>query len=317
MFVKEYCQRQLTKHKPPLSIVGAGLAGAASAYLLKKYYTITIYEERQNVGGLLFDKDGLQYFGPHIFYTDNKKVWDFVNQFSAFKPYTHHVYVLNEPKIICELPKRPGDDPIFRIYSEKAWGVPFETLPDFITARVPQVCTDNRIGYHKGAYKGQPEHGYFDMIKKMLEGIDIKYDTQINRHNMPNTPIIWTGNINNYSTELFKWVGRTFVEHMGELPYPVVNYATYAVPQIRTYDCSQINPYYFKKGLISEFLGDEIPCYPVPSAEEKQRADIMISHAKKKGHWLCGRLGGYRYYNMSDTLENIFAIVDEIKPSPQ
>lgn len=33
----------------------------------------------------------LHKYGPHIFHTDNKKIWDFVNQFSAFIPYTNRV----------------------------------------------------------------------------------------------------------------------------------------------------------------------------------------------------------------------------------
>ena len=73
-------------------IVGAGLYGSAFNYLAKKEgKTTLIIEKRNTTGGNLYcdNIEGIfvHKYGPHIFHTDNKKVWDFVNSFVEFTPY--------------------------------------------------------------------------------------------------------------------------------------------------------------------------------------------------------------------------------------
>lgn len=67
-------------------IVGAGLSGAVLANkLAKENKKILIIEKRSHIGGNIFDlkaKNVLVHkYGPHIFHTSNKKVYDFMNQF--------------------------------------------------------------------------------------------------------------------------------------------------------------------------------------------------------------------------------------------
>ena len=73
-------------------IVGSGLYGSAFNYLARKEgKTTLIVEKRNTTGGNLYcDKiEGIfvHKYGPHIFHTDNKKVWDFVNSIVEFTPY--------------------------------------------------------------------------------------------------------------------------------------------------------------------------------------------------------------------------------------
>ena len=73
-------------------IVGAGLYGSTFNYLARKEGKSTIIVEKRNTtgGNLYCDKiEGIfvHKYGPHIFHTDNKKVWDFVNSFVEFTPY--------------------------------------------------------------------------------------------------------------------------------------------------------------------------------------------------------------------------------------
>ena len=73
-------------------IVGAGLYGSAFNYLAKKEGKTTLIIERRNTtGGNLYCEniEGIfvHKYGPHIFHTDNKKVWDFVNSFVEFTPF--------------------------------------------------------------------------------------------------------------------------------------------------------------------------------------------------------------------------------------
>jgi len=78
-------------------IVGCGLAGATCARLLAEYgKKVLIIEQRKNIGGQIFDyknESGItvQKYGPHIFHTNHKYVWDFVNRFAGFSNYQHRV----------------------------------------------------------------------------------------------------------------------------------------------------------------------------------------------------------------------------------
>ena len=70
-------------------IVGTGLFGAASAYLLKKKgYSILLIDKRDHIGGNVYTKQvngiNVHQYGAHIFHTSNKEVWDFVNSFVEF-----------------------------------------------------------------------------------------------------------------------------------------------------------------------------------------------------------------------------------------
>lgn len=79
-------------------VVGAGLTGAT---LARKFAEIgkrvLVIDKREHIGGNTFDyldhKTGIRLskYGAHIFHTDNEEVWDFVNRFSHWLPYTHKV----------------------------------------------------------------------------------------------------------------------------------------------------------------------------------------------------------------------------------
>ena len=91
-----------TKEKTNLShydylIVGAGLYGSAFNYLARKEgKTTLIVEKRNTTGGNLYceNVEGIfvHKYGPHIFHTDNKKVWDFVNSIVEFTPYMNQPF---------------------------------------------------------------------------------------------------------------------------------------------------------------------------------------------------------------------------------
>ena len=73
-------------------IVGTGLFAATCAYELnKKGYKVLVVEKRPNVAGNIYTEEieGIQVhkYGPHIFHTSNKMVWDYVNQFAKFNNY--------------------------------------------------------------------------------------------------------------------------------------------------------------------------------------------------------------------------------------
>ena len=75
-------------------IVGCGLYGAlAGSILSRKGYDVTIFDERSHIAGNIFTEAKEDYhihvYGPHIFHTSNKRIWDYVNQFAQFVPYVN------------------------------------------------------------------------------------------------------------------------------------------------------------------------------------------------------------------------------------
>jgi UDP-galactopyranose mutase len=79
-------------------IVGAGFAGAVMAERLAAVAgkKILIVDKRQHIGGNTYDhynKEGLlvHKYGPHIFHTNSREVYDYLGQFTAWRPYEHRV----------------------------------------------------------------------------------------------------------------------------------------------------------------------------------------------------------------------------------
>ena len=75
-------------------IVGSGICGATFAHLAKKDGKKSlVIEKRPQLGGNVYceDIEGIHVhkYGPHIFHTNNKDIWDFVNSFVPFNRYTN------------------------------------------------------------------------------------------------------------------------------------------------------------------------------------------------------------------------------------
>ena len=105
-------------------IVGAGFFGSICAYeLTKQGYKCLVLEKRQHIGGNCYttNRDGINVheYGPHIFHTSNKTVWEWINRFVSFNDFTLRP-VANYKGEIYSLP--------FNMWTfSKLWGV---THPD-------------------------------------------------------------------------------------------------------------------------------------------------------------------------------------------
>lgn len=82
------------KDKYDYLIVGAGLFGATFAWKAQQQNkSCLLIDRRPQVGGNLYCKemDGINvhYYGAHIFHTNSKTVWDFVNSLVPFNRYTN------------------------------------------------------------------------------------------------------------------------------------------------------------------------------------------------------------------------------------
>ena len=75
-------------------IVGAGLFGAIFAYEAnKKGKKCLVIEKRSQIAGNIYTEEveGIQVhkYGAHIFHTNNKEIWNYINQFAEFNRYTN------------------------------------------------------------------------------------------------------------------------------------------------------------------------------------------------------------------------------------
>ncbi|WP_316762744.1 UDP-galactopyranose mutase [Pedobacter ginsengiterrae] len=75
-------------------IVGAGLYGSVFAHEMTKIgKQCLVIDKRDHLGGNVFTKNvegiNVHWYGAHIFHTNDKTIWDYVNQFAEFNRYTN------------------------------------------------------------------------------------------------------------------------------------------------------------------------------------------------------------------------------------
>lgn len=75
-------------------IVGAGLFGSTFAYEAAKLgKKVKVIDRRNHIGGNIYTENiqgiNVHRYGAHIFHTNDKEVWDYVNQFTEFNRYTN------------------------------------------------------------------------------------------------------------------------------------------------------------------------------------------------------------------------------------
>lgn len=75
-------------------IVGSGLFGSVFAYEAnKRNKKCLVIEKRNHIGGNIYTENveniNVHKYGAHIFHTNNKEIWKYVNQFAEFNRYTN------------------------------------------------------------------------------------------------------------------------------------------------------------------------------------------------------------------------------------
>jgi UDP-galactopyranose mutase len=77
-------------------IVGAGLFGSTFANLATRNgYSCLVIDKRNHIGGNCYTENvkgiDVHKYGPHIFHTNDKNIWEYVNEFASFNNYKHKV----------------------------------------------------------------------------------------------------------------------------------------------------------------------------------------------------------------------------------
>lgn len=118
-------------------IVGTGLFGSIFAYEAnKKNKKVIVLEKRDHIGGNCYTEKindiHVHKYGPHIFHTNNKKIWDYINQFVEFNNFTYRPKV-NYNNKIYSFPIN-----LFTLY--QLWGV---STPQQAREKLEQVKIKN------------------------------------------------------------------------------------------------------------------------------------------------------------------------------
>ena len=211
---------------------------------------------------------------------------------------------------------------LVRGYTEKQWGRRCDQLPAFIIRRLPLRFTfDNN--YFNDRFQGVPVGGYTPMVEKMLDGIEVRLNTDYRqiRESVSAAQTVYTGPIDQYfdcrlgaleyRSLSFKVVDMEGVEnYQGNA---VINYTEAEVPYTRViehkhfaYDQPEVMGQ--KHSVVTweypmPWTPGSEPYYPLndqKNAALYQRYQSLA--AQEKNIVFAGRLGQYQYMDMDDTV---------------
>ena len=145
-------------------VVGAGLYGAVFAEQAKKKgKSVLVIDKRDHIAGNVYTKSiediNVHIYGAHIFHTNNKRVWDYVNRFAEFNRFTNSP-VANYKGELYSLP--------FNMYTfNKMWGV---VTPDEAAAKIEEQRAAAGIKEPKNLEEQAISLVGTDIYEKLIKG---------------------------------------------------------------------------------------------------------------------------------------------------
>lgn len=241
---------------------------------------------------------------------------------------------ITEPKNLEEKALMSVGEDVYKTlikgYTEKQWGRDCKYLPSFIIGRVPlRFVYDNN--YFNDRYQGIPLGGYTRLVKNMLEGVDImtgvdyfsdrkKFDAMANR-------VLYTGPIDRYFD--FKYGALEYrslrfdTEILDTEDYQgnaVVNYTDFETPFTRIIEhkhfdrTQQSSKTVVTREYPEKFTEGSEPYYPINDDKNTALYRKYSELAESTPDTLFGgRLAGYKYYDMDDTIAAAMEMADGIR----
>ena len=145
-------------------IVGAGLYGAVCAReAVKAGKSVLVIDKRPNIAGNVYTEEiegiNVHVYGAHIFHTNNKVVWDYVNRFAEFNRFTNSP-VANYRGELYSLP--------FNMYTfNKMWGV---VTPEEAQAKIEEQKRQAGITEPKNLEEQAISLVGTDIYEKLIKG---------------------------------------------------------------------------------------------------------------------------------------------------
>ena len=311
-------------------------------------------------------------YGAHIFHTNNKEVWEYVTKFAEFNRFTNspvanykgELYSLPFNKMwnvitpqeaaakIEEQRKEAGItepqnleeqaislvgkdiyEKLIKGYTEKQWGRDCKDLPSFIIKRLPVRLTfDNN--YFNALYQGIPVGGYTKMVANMLDGIEVRLNTDYleNKDELDKLAekVVYTGAIDayfDYKLGALEYRSVRFDTEVLDTPNfqgnAAVNYTDRETPWTRIIEHkwfefgkddegNDIPKTVISREYSSEWkVGDE-PYYPV---NDEKNGKLYQEYKKlaedEKNVIFGGRLGEYKYYDMDAVIASALDLCEK------
>lgn len=213
-------------------------------------------------------------------------------------------------------------------YTEKQWGRSCDQLPGRIIQRIPlRFVYDNN--YFNERFQGIPENGYTEIIEKMLEGTEVRLNTDYKEfvkqyeksEEISWGKVLYTGMIDEFydycfgpleyrslafETEYLKdtdnYQGNAVVNYTSaDIPYTrIIEHRHFVPDEVRDIEGTVITreyPQKWEQGLE--------PFYPVNDEKNNELYKKYRSLAKDSSEVIFGgRLGSYKYYNMDKIIES-------------
>ena len=360
-------------------IVGSGLFGSVFAHEMnKKGKKCLIIEKRNHIGGSVYTEEieniNVHKYGAHIFHTDEKEIWEYVNQFADFNRFTNSpvanyngklynlpfnmntfyqmwgVKTPQEAKDIIEKQKNEANienpknleeqaislvgkdiyEKLVKGYTEKQWGRKCEDLPPSIIKRLPvRFIFDNN--YFNDLYQGIPIGGYTKIIEKMLDGIEVKLNTNFfdDKEKWLNIAdkVLFTGMIDEYYDYCFgelDYRGLNFeFETLNTENYQgnaVVNYTDSETPYTRIIEHKHFEGSSSPKTIITKehpktWKKGEEAYYPINDEKNSKLYEKYKKLASKEEKVIFGgRLGMYQYFDMCSVIKESFNLIKHFDP---
>jgi len=215
-------------------------------------------------------------------------------------------------------------------YTEKQWGRDCTALPAFIIKRLPVRMTyDNN--YFNDRYQGIPEGGYNVIIEKLLEGIEVRLNTDFlsdkEGYKALARKIVYTGPIDEYFSYTLgelEYRGLKFeTERFEQENYQgvaVMNFTEREIPYTRIiehkhFEYGQQPVTYVTKEYPQEWKLGEEAYYPVNDDKNQMLYKKYKELAKAEDNVIFGgRLAEYVYYDMDKVVRSaLLRVKDEFK----
>ena len=239
---------------------------------------------------------------------------------------------IGEPKNLEEqalkLVGRDIYEKLIKGYTEKQWGRDCTELPAFIIRRLPlRFIYDNN--YFNDRYQGIPEGGYTAMVEKLLDGVEVRLNTDYFEFIRENPDIaettLYTGMIDEffgYKLGVLEYRSVRFeTEVLDTDNYQgnaVVNYTERAVPYTRViehkhFEFGQQEKTVISREYSSEWTQGGDPYYPVNNARNTELYARYKALADETPSVIFGgRLGEYKYYDMDKVILSALELVEKL-----
>ena len=330
-------------------VVGAGFAGATIAReLANDGHTVVVMDERNHIGGNAYDytnEHGIRIhkYGPHLFHTNNKKVYDWITQFGEWVEYKHKVKAQLADGQYVTLPVNRetkeivGESNIintfYRPYTKKMWGKELEELDPSITKRIPVRDDNNELYFPNDEYQVLPKYGYTELFKEILDHKNIT--VQLNWIYGKDVEPLFDHVFNSMPIDVY------YDYRFGDLPYRSIKFHNIDLPMVKVLPTAVVNftndsqytritewkniPAHGSNDKFTTLTYEE-PCdyidndyqryYPVKDIDGRnQKIYKTYKDIENPKVTFIGRCGMYVYINMDQAINSSLAVVTKYKES--